>query len=48
MATKKYSVLAVLDVLKLYSDEEHCLHITDIKKHIKEGCPLARLLTSHL
>ena len=36
MATKKYSVLAVLDVLKLYSDEEHCLHITDIKKYIKE------------
>lgn len=36
MATKKYSVLAVLDVLKEYSDEEHCLKIKDIKEHIKK------------
>lgn len=36
MATKKYSVLAVLDVLKEYSDEEHCLKIKDIKEHIQK------------
>ena len=35
MEGKKYSILAILEVLKRYSDEDHILTVTEINSHLK-------------
>ena len=35
MAEKKHSVLALLEILKKYSDEEHVLTLKEIQAHLE-------------
>ncbi|MBR4421001.1 MAG: WYL domain-containing protein, partial [Erysipelotrichaceae bacterium] len=37
MAEKKQSLLALLEILKQYSDEDHLLSIRDMQRHLKNG-----------
>ena len=37
MAEKKYSTLALLDILKEYSDEEHILSVKQLQEHLENG-----------